>query len=68
MLELIFTACSVLSAQSCREVALIYSMEDVSLMQCQMSGQYAIAEWTIANPNWITGRWQCRVAGRYAKA
>jgi hypothetical protein len=69
MIELIAVVCSVLSTVSCVEKSLgVYSSEDVTLMQCMMGGQFELARWAEAHPNWSIARWHCQAAGRFAKA
>ena len=66
VLELIITICSIVSGASCRDIHMIYSMEDVSLMQCMMGAQPEIAKWAERNPNWSIMRWRCAPAGVFA--
>jgi hypothetical protein len=68
MLELVFTACSLLQGASCKQVSLTYSMESVSLIQCMTGAQPVIAAWVREHPNWTVAKWSCRPAGLYAKA
>jgi hypothetical protein len=65
MIELIFTACSILNGAQCHEVKMVY--QDVSLMTCMMQGQQPIADWKNTHPNWsVMGKYSCRPAGMYA--
>lgn len=65
VIELIFTACSIVQGAHCREVSLVYS--DISLITCATQAQQPIADWMLTHPNWTVSRWQCRPAGQYAR-
>ena len=65
MIELAFTACSIVAGASCREVSLIYT--DISLLTCVVGAQPQIAMWATEHPNWsVPMKWTCRAAGQYA--
>lgn len=67
MIELIISACSIVSGAQCKDVSLVYS--DMSLMQCQIgiSSQLEIAKWQEGHPNWRVSKYKCQIAGSFAK-
>jgi len=65
VIELAFTACSIVQGARCFEKTLLFS--DVSLITCQTQGQQPLADWRNKHPNFTIGRWQCRPAGQFAK-
>ena len=69
MLEIALTVCSILSAQSCKDISLTYPDEGqlVTPFACMMIGQSEISKWIEGHPNWSVARWTCQGAGRYAK-
>lgn len=67
MIELVLLACLVDSPDRCKDVALTYSADAVTPMQCLMGAQPHIAQWSETHPNWQVRRWSCQPAGRVAK-
>lgn len=61
MIELVVTACR---AVECRDVSLLYSAYEMSLMTCMIVGQRQAAAWTAQNPGWSVQRWNCRLHDR----
>jgi len=62
MIELVFTACLILSPKQCETRTLSY--EDLSMFTCQMGGQAMLAQWVTQNPKWRITRWRCGIAGQ----
>lgn len=67
MIELVLLACLTEEPNRCKDVALTYSAEALTPMQCLMGAQPEIARWSEANPKWLVKRWACQPAGRIAK-
>ena len=67
MLELMVSVCLISDPARCKDVALTYSAENLTPMQCVMGAQPEIAKWIEAHPKWALKRWTCHRAGRYAK-
>lgn len=68
MIELFFTACLAANASVCKPVALTFSGESLTPMQCMAGSQAQIAQWIAGNPKWTVKRWGCRPARMYSKA
>lgn len=67
MLELALVACLADDLTRCKDVALIFSEESVTPMQCLMGAQPQIARYVEEHPRWVVKKWSCRPAGRIAK-
>jgi hypothetical protein len=67
MIELVLLACLVDKPESCRDVGLMYSAENLTPMQCLMQAPPHMAQWVGEHPGWKIMKWSCRRAGRYAK-
>jgi hypothetical protein len=67
MLELALVACLADDPTRCKDVALIFSEEAVTPMQCLIGAQPQIAKWSEGHPRWVVKKWACRPAGRIAK-
>lgn len=71
MIEVVFMACSLVIGPVCQEQRLVFAQEPGSLtsFQCSMYGQFEMAKWAIAHPNWriAPGGYKCRPAGIMAK-
>ena len=67
MIELLVAVCLIDHPTTCKDVSLIYSAEALTPMQCAMQAQPEIAKWINEHPGWVTKRYTCRLAGRYAK-
>lgn len=67
MLELVAVACLISSPTQCKDVALNYSAESLTPMQCLMQAQVELAKWAGEHPNWKIERYSCRPAGLIAK-
>lgn len=65
MLELIVSVCLIETPSRCKDVALTYNMESLTMMQCVMGAQPEIAKWIEAHPKWQLKRWACRPAGMF---
>jgi hypothetical protein len=58
MIELIFTACSLLHGM-CREEKLVFAEPGLSVYSCAMRGQIELARWVVNHPNWSVVRYRC---------
>ncbi len=67
MLELVALVCLVNSPTHCKDVALNYSEEAMTPMQCLMQAQIELSKWVGEHPNWRVERYSCRPAGQIAK-
>ena len=67
MIELTMLVCSLVQGGICKDVSLTFTTEDVSLMQCIIGAQPIIAQWSEQHPNWTVSKWQCGIAGQFAK-
>lgn len=67
VIELFLAVCLIDHPETCKDVSLIYSAEALTPMQCAMQAQPEIAKWLTEHPGWVTKRYTCRLAGRYAK-
>ena len=67
MIELFLAVCLIDHPETCKDVSLIYSAEALTPMQCAMQAQPEIAKWLTEHPGWVTKRYTCRLAGRYAE-
>lgn len=67
MLELAMLVCLTNSPTHCKDVALNYSADSITPMQCLMQAQIEIAKWIGEHPNWRVERYSCRRAGQFAK-
>jgi hypothetical protein len=67
VIELLVAVCLIDHPSTCKDVSLIYSAEALTPMQCAMQAQPEIAKWIKEHPGWVTKRYTCRPAGRYAK-
>ncbi|MGA7116871.1 MAG: hypothetical protein WBY12_06725 [Hyphomicrobium sp.] len=67
MLELMVSVCLISDPARCKDVALTYSAENLTPMQCMMGAQPEIAKWIEAHPKWALRKWTCHRAGLYAK-
>ncbi len=67
MIELVLLACLVDEPDSCHDVGLAYSAENLTPMQCLMQAPPQMAKWVGEHPGWKIMKWTCRRAGRYAK-
>jgi hypothetical protein len=59
MFELVFSACLIANAQTCRDVHLTYEGQQVSMMQCFVEGQAEMAKWLEAHPKYRVGKFRC---------
>jgi hypothetical protein len=66
MIELVLSVCLLDDPSRCKDVALTYSAENLTPMQCLMQSPVEISKWTEAHPKWFTKRWTCRPAGHLA--
>lgn len=67
MIELAMVVCMVDQPDRCKGVSLNFEGESVSVMQCAMNGQLAMAQWAGEHPNWVIKKWHCGIAGQVAK-
>jgi hypothetical protein len=66
MFELVFSACLLTSAETCRDVHLTYEGQRISMMQCAVAGQAEMAKWIAAHPKYRIAKFHCgtpRMAG-----
>lgn len=70
MFEILLTVCSVLEGAACHQASLVYADEGQSAMPyaCMVGALPELAKWQAEHPNFSIARWQCGVAGRFAKA
>lgn len=59
MFELVFSACLILNANSCKDVHLTYGGQRVSLMECALTGQVELAKWVAEHPGYRVTRFRC---------
>lgn len=65
MIELLAVMCTLNGA--CRDVAITYAAESVTVLQCMVQSQAELAKWATEHPGYQVKRWKCGPAGRYAK-
>ena len=68
MLELVLSVCQIADPARCKDVHLNFAEENVTAMQCMMSGQIEIAKWIEFHPDWQVAKWSCARPGLLAKA
>ena len=68
MLELVLSVCQITNPSHCQDVKLNFAEENITPMQCMMSGQAEIAKWVNFHPDWKVSKWSCARAGLLAKA
>lgn len=66
MIELVFSACFMISPYNCNERSIQLS-EDVTQFQCMLFSQPILAEWQQGHPNIRIEKYHCQPAGLYAK-
>ena len=59
MMQLILTACLMVSSLACRETK-VDIHEDISELHCALGAQPRIAIWTQEHPNWHVAQWRCK--------
>ena len=62
MFELVFSACLILNAQSCKDVHLTYEGQRVTPMQCALFGQSEMAKWVAQHPGYRVAKFRCATA------
>ena len=65
MIELLAVVCTIHGL--CKDVALTYSADSVTPMQCLMQAQPELAKWASEHPGWTIKRWSCGRVGQFAK-
>ncbi len=71
MIEIVFSACTLLAGQVCDEKRILFAEEgSITPFACAMYGQVAIAKWVRQHPNWSVGEggYKCRPYKMTAKA
>ncbi|SON54255.1 hypothetical protein HDIA_0714 [Hartmannibacter diazotrophicus] len=58
-MELLMIVCLLATPAHCRSESLTVSIEEAPPMQCMMTAQQTIAQWTAAHPKWQVARWRC---------
>jgi|DEB0MinimDraft_3_1074331.scaffolds.fasta_scaffold36009_2 hypothetical protein len=66
MIELVFTACTILG--SCHNERLQFAEPSVNVFQCMRYGQSALAQWSNDHPGHLIKHWRCQKSGLTAKA
>ncbi|MBA4132672.1 MAG: hypothetical protein C0519_14765 [Hyphomicrobium sp.] len=58
MMQLIMTACLMVTSFACREVK-VDVHEQISELHCALGAQWRIAAWSDEHPTWRITRWCC---------
>ncbi len=61
LIELILTTCREIE---CRDVSMLYSPYEMSLMTCMVVGQRVAVGWVAQHPGWSVRRWICQFHGK----
>ena len=67
MLEIVALACLIDAPSNCKDVALSFSEEAMTPMQCFIQAQGELAKWVTEHPKWKIERYACQPAGAIAK-
>lgn len=68
MIELVFVACLRTLPSECEERSLTH-LSEMGQMECMMTAQPQLAQWTVTHPGFTIARWTCRsVEDREIKA
>jgi hypothetical protein len=62
MFEIVFSACLIAGAQSCKDVHLTYEGRRVSMMECFVTGQAEMAKWIAVHPQYRVAKFRCGTA------
>lgn len=70
MIEIVFTACSILYGASCHQERISFAAHpgEISAFSCARYGQWHMAQWAAEHPNHSIHKWTCRPARVEAKA
>jgi hypothetical protein len=68
MIEILIAVCMISDHSRCKDVALLFDNDGMSVRDCTLNGQTTIARWSDNNPGWQVARWTCTVAGSVPKS